>query len=226
MFYYLYEIKNNINGKIYVGVHKTKRIDDGYMGSGKVIQSAIKKYGRDNFTKTIIETFNTLESMYAREREVVTEEFVSSSKTYNLAVGGSGGSILQNRKSWPKGKKHSEETIQKLKISSTGRRHSDQTLEKMKKNNWAVKNPKEQREHAKVAGKKRWDCLKTEDHKKEAKNKISQSLKQTNKQRIGPHPNVGIKRSKVKCPHCNKEGATNTMSRFHFDKCNILINGG
>lgn len=43
--YYLYEIKNNINGKIYVGVHQPNNIDDGYMGSGKAIKSAIQKYG-------------------------------------------------------------------------------------------------------------------------------------------------------------------------------------
>jgi len=43
MFYYLYEIKNLINNKIYVGVHKTNDLNDGYMGSGKVIRRAIKK---------------------------------------------------------------------------------------------------------------------------------------------------------------------------------------
>lgn len=37
MFYYLYQITNLVNNKIYVGVHKTHKFDDGYMGSGKVI---------------------------------------------------------------------------------------------------------------------------------------------------------------------------------------------
>ena len=51
MQYYLYEIKNRVNGKIYVGVHRTENIEDGYMGSGKVILQAIEKYGLENFEK-------------------------------------------------------------------------------------------------------------------------------------------------------------------------------
>jgi hypothetical protein len=91
MFYYLYEIRNNLNGKIYVGVHKTKKIDDGYMGSGKVIKRAIEKYGIDNFTKVILETFENAEAMYAREKAVVTDEFLLREDVYNLRRGGSGG---------------------------------------------------------------------------------------------------------------------------------------
>lgn len=91
MFYYIYQITNKVNGKIYVGVHKTRNLDDGYMGSGKVIKSAIKKYGLDNFTKDILEFFETSEEMYVREKEVVTDEFLLREDTYNLRRGGTGG---------------------------------------------------------------------------------------------------------------------------------------
>lgn len=91
MFYYLYQITNNLNGKIYVGVHKTKDLDDGYMGSGKIIKRAIEKHGVENFTKEILEHFESKEEMYAREKEVVTEEFLLREDVYNLRRGGFGG---------------------------------------------------------------------------------------------------------------------------------------
>jgi len=91
MFYYLYQITNNVNGKIYVGVHKTKSLDDGYMGSGKIINRAIKKYGIDNFEKDILEFFENQELMYAREKEIVTEELLQEKHVYNLRRGGLGG---------------------------------------------------------------------------------------------------------------------------------------
>ena len=76
MKYYLYQIRNNLNNKIYVGVHKTANLNDGYMGSGKIIRSAIAKHGIDNFTKVILEFFENAELMYAREKEIVTDEFL------------------------------------------------------------------------------------------------------------------------------------------------------
>lgn len=91
MFYYLYQITNLVNNKIYVGVHKTMDMNDGYMGSGKVILRAIEKHGIDNFKKDILETFVDSESMYAREKEVVTDEFLLREDVYNLRRGGLGG---------------------------------------------------------------------------------------------------------------------------------------
>lgn len=80
-----------VNNKIYVGVHKTKSLDDGYMGSGTILKSAKKKHGILNFEKVILEHFDDSKSMYAKEKEVVTEEFLLREDTYNLRRGGQGG---------------------------------------------------------------------------------------------------------------------------------------
>lgn len=88
--FYLYEIKNNINQKIYIGVHSTNNINDDYMGSGTLISKAIKKYGKQNFTKTILQYFDTEEEMYEKESEIVNEKFVRLESNYNVMVGGYG----------------------------------------------------------------------------------------------------------------------------------------
>lgn len=91
MIYYLYKVTNKLNGKYYVGAHKTLDFNDGYMGSGKVIRNAIAKNGLSNFTKEILEQFDLPEEMYAREKEIVTDEFLKDKMTYNLRRGGTGG---------------------------------------------------------------------------------------------------------------------------------------
>lgn len=88
MHYYMYKITNNINGKIYIGIHSTTNIDDGYMGSGVLLNKAIKKYGIEHFTKTILETFNDIQTMKIRELEIVNHDFVKREDTYNIAIGG------------------------------------------------------------------------------------------------------------------------------------------
>lgn len=91
MYYLVYEIKNKINDKIYIGAHKTKDLNDGYMGSGKSINQAIKKHGVDNFSKRILHFCSSEEEMYLRESEIVTDEFIKSPDNYNIKRGGHGG---------------------------------------------------------------------------------------------------------------------------------------
>lgn len=91
MFYYLNQTTNILDGKIYIGVHKTKNLDDGYMGSGKYLKSAIKKHGVTNFSKVIIKYFEDQEAMYAKEKEIINEDFVRRQDVYNIKIGGLGG---------------------------------------------------------------------------------------------------------------------------------------
>lgn len=90
MFYYLYKITNLINNKVYIGVHQTNKLNDGYFGSGININRAIKKYGKDNFSKEILEYFNTEEDMLLKEKEIVNSDFVKLAHVYNINEGGKG----------------------------------------------------------------------------------------------------------------------------------------
>jgi len=47
---YIYMTKNQINGKQYIGQHKSSEWDNSYFGSGILLKQAIRKYGKENFT--------------------------------------------------------------------------------------------------------------------------------------------------------------------------------
>lgn len=86
----VYKITNKITGKYYIGKHSTQNINDSYMGSGRGIKNAIKKYGRDNFIKEILYDFTTEKEAFDKEAEIVTPEVVANPLTYNQYVGGYG----------------------------------------------------------------------------------------------------------------------------------------
>ena len=90
-FNYFYKIENLVNGNFYYGVHGTNNLEDDYMGSGKRIGYAIKKYKIENFRKELLLFFDTYVQALDYESEIVTEQLISDPSCYNLRVGGRGG---------------------------------------------------------------------------------------------------------------------------------------
>ena len=196
MYYFVYRTTNLVNGKYYIGCHQTDNINDGYLGSGKCLKYAIKKYGASNFTKEIIQFTETKEDMLLLEKSMITKEIIDDELSYNLKFGGSGGNpgIIGAFS----GKTHTEETKQKIALMSTGKIHTESTKRKLSINNWSKRDPEAHRSHIMKIVK----LPKTDLHKQH----ISKSL-------------IGKVHDIVTCPHCNKSGGSRAMKRYHFDNC-------
>lgn len=94
--YTVYKITNLVNGKFYIGVHKTINPNDGYMGSGIAIKEAIKKHGRQNFQKEILLITESKEEAFAEEKKLTID--FSDRNNYNMKLGGVGGFTSDNAK--------------------------------------------------------------------------------------------------------------------------------
>lgn len=98
-YYAIYKTTNNKSGKEYIGFHGTYSYPldynpsgsifvEGYLGSGKLLQQAIEKYGPESFSQELIDIFLTAEEAFEKERELVNEGWCSLDQTYNLVQGG------------------------------------------------------------------------------------------------------------------------------------------
>jgi hypothetical protein len=82
----VYKTVNKVNCKYYIGVQNTD--DPSYLGSGISLKKAIKKYGKDNFTKETLFECTSKEEAFELESKIVTQELVNDPQCYNMTVGG------------------------------------------------------------------------------------------------------------------------------------------
>ena len=138
--YRIYKCTNMNNGKTYIGfTHKVleKRIIEhnsaSKSGSNYLLHKAIRKYGINSFNwECIFESFdkNYILSEMENYFIVETNSYFETGLGYNMTFGGQGGML---------GKKHTEQTKNKLKLAREkriiepmlGKKHSDETKEKM-----------------------------------------------------------------------------------------------
>lgn len=135
-FWCIYRITNTKNGNTYIGQHKVDSLltDDGYLGSGKLIIRAVKKYGCSSFIKEYITI-----AMTQQEADVLEKFYIEKEKpVYNISKGGQG---VTGVEPWNKGKTgiYSEETLEKNrqahlgKTTWIGKHHTEETKEKLRK---------------------------------------------------------------------------------------------
>lgn len=123
MFYYIYRITNKLDGSFYIGRRQCECIpeDDPYLGSGKILNQAIKKYGKDSFYKEILELHESVEDLISAEINLVTKNLIDNKMCYNLALGGHGGYTYYENREYT----HSDESRKKISASKVGKPRND-----------------------------------------------------------------------------------------------------
>jgi group I intron endonuclease len=148
---YIYCITNTLNGLKYVGLtSKTIEESKEYYGSGRYITRAIKKLGRQYFTKEIIEVCDDLEHLKEREKYWIKALNVKHPFGYNLTDGGDGVlnlceegkkrkneklKLLVGEKHHHYGKKRNKEWRDNISKGLTGRQLSPEHAEKSRRAN-------------------------------------------------------------------------------------------
>ena len=129
MFGYIYETINLINGRIYIGKKEQSNYDKNYYGSGTIIKQAIKKYGKTNFSNTMIDTADTLEELNQKELYYVKScKEMYGDLCYNIAEGGTGGNAL-----YYMSEEQKQEFKDKMTIINTKRSRSKESRENIGK---------------------------------------------------------------------------------------------
>ena len=196
----IYKTTNIINGNFYIG--QDSKNNPKYLGSGKLLNRAIEKYGRSSFEKVILETCYTKQELNEREIFWINE----LKPVYNIAKGGNGGDTITQHPNY-------NLIIEKLKQRIPHKwTESDKDRQRGDKNPAKRPEVREKISRAKL-GKSRPDQLGDLNSAKrpEVREKIQLKLK-------------GVPKQKIKCPYCNKEGQPSNMYRWHYNNCKYKIN--
>ena len=182
-FGYIYEIRNDLNGKNYVGKHECSEGNDDYMGSGILLPPAYKKYGIEHFTKRIIQ-YSPTEEHLNRSEELWIQEYKARGKAeYNIAAGGHGGNNIKYMTDEQKA-----EFRRKLRESHKGKKRAPFTEEHRRKVSEAHKGKKMSEESKRKNSewhKGKPSPMKGRKHSEETKQRISEVKKGRSSPNLG-----------------------------------------
>lgn len=182
----IYKTINLINDKIYIG--QDSKNNPNYLGSGKILKYAIRKYGKENFKKEILGECETIEELNELEKYWINKlNSTNHNIGYNISYGGQIGGMI--------GLKHSEETKKEFSLKRQGKligdkngmygkKHSDESKKKMGNPKNGDKNGMYGKKHSDETKKKMGEkCMGDKNpfygkiHSDETKKKMSQTAK-------------------------------------------------
>jgi len=165
----IYKTTNLINGKIYIGQDSNN--NENYFGSGKILKRAIKKYGKENFKKEILEIVDDLTILDEREIYWINElNSTDRNIGYNISKGGQS-------------------------INRLGVKHTDDWKKNMSVKNSGVNNPFYGKHHLETTKQKISESLRNSKSFKDAINNPVRLDEQRNRMLGSKNPFYGVKLS-------------------------------
>ena len=194
----IYKITNRLTGKAYIG--QTTGNLDKYWGSGKYIIAAIKKHGKESFTKEVLKECKTENEMNEQEIFFIEKFNTKVPNGYNITIGGNGTRGLQpwnknlNKETDARVRKMGE-NVSKAMIKSGccagknngmfgrkgethpwfGKHHSKETIDFLKKSYTGEGNPFYKKKHKPESLKKISEASRRK-HSEESKKKTSAEM--------------------------------------------------
>jgi hypothetical protein len=200
LYNYVYLTTNLINGKQYVGDHSTNNLDHkrtrNYFGSGKLIILSIKKHGKSNFKKEILEFFPSKAESFKNQEKYIQLYKTQYPDGYNLSP--LGGNCVAGC--------HAEESKRKIGDSNRG-----------DKNGMYGKVPSEK-------SISKWkESHKNFKHSDETKLLMSKKSSGENNSMFGKSAWAAINNIRKKCEYCGKETNVGNYGKSHGEKCKSRI---
>lgn len=147
----VYKISNKVNDKCYIGITTNfeRRMVEHQKSKGNYpIVNALKKYGKDNFSFTVLDQVESWDTACEKEKYYISFFKTKAPNGYNLTDGGEGVVGLESKN---KGKKgiHSQETLKK--ISDSLKKHYNENPNPFKGKKHSVESKKKMSDSCKKA---------------------------------------------------------------------------
>lgn len=122
MYHFIYKTTCSVTGRFYMGMHSTFDLDDGYLGSGKILGQSINLHGIECHTREIIQFCESREELVVLEIFWINQDLLNNPKCMNLALGGHGGATIPSWNDMPK----EWQEIHRARMQEQGRKMAEQ----------------------------------------------------------------------------------------------------